>query len=223
VLDEALGSDDLDPPRVDIVLGHHPLHAAEMIEMAVGVDDRDHGPVTAMLAVQRQRRGGGLGRYQRVDDDDPGVAFDDAHVGQVIPADLVDPACHLEQALPGHQRGLAPQARVHRVRRVPGQEAAVGPVVPDHLARVVADNRVSGIDEPAFGGLEIGAVLERQPCTVRHSQRPFHHAVRCSPVPGETLVPLQHTQTGARQAHPRRMKEPPHAHATYCCSDRHRR
>ena len=54
---EALGGDDLDLARVDIVLGHHPLDPAEVIDMAVGVDHRGHWPVTAVFAVQRQPRG----------------------------------------------------------------------------------------------------------------------------------------------------------------------
>lgn len=51
VLDKALGCDDLHPARVDIGLGHHPLHPAEVVGMAVGVDHRDHRPVSAVLAV----------------------------------------------------------------------------------------------------------------------------------------------------------------------------
>jgi hypothetical protein len=49
------------PARVDIVLGHDPLYPAEVIDMAVSVDDRHDRPVTAVLAVQRQRGGCGLG------------------------------------------------------------------------------------------------------------------------------------------------------------------
>jgi len=55
------------------------------------------------------------------------------------------------------------------VGRVPGQEAAIGPVVPDHLARLVADDRVPHVDEPAVSGLEVGGVPERQPRTVSHA------------------------------------------------------
>jgi hypothetical protein len=205
VLDEAFGGDDLDRARVDIVLGHNPLHAAEMIDVAVGVDHRGNRPVTAVLAVQRQRRRRRLGRDQRVDDDDPGVALDDAHVGQVVAADLVDPAGHLEQALPGLQGGLSPQARMHRLRRVPGQEA-VRPVVPDHLARLIADNRIPGIDKPAPGSLEVSGVPERQPFAVSHS-RPSHPSHSLA-LPRSTRCNSrlrQHSEYPARRAHPRRM------------------
>ena len=61
VLHETFWRDDLDPARVDIVLGHDPLDPAEVIDMAVSVDDRHDRPVTAVLAVQRQRGGRGLG------------------------------------------------------------------------------------------------------------------------------------------------------------------
>jgi len=61
VLHETFWRDDLDPARVDFVLGHDSLDPAEVIDMAVRVDDRHDQPVAAVLAVQCQRRGGGLG------------------------------------------------------------------------------------------------------------------------------------------------------------------
>jgi len=61
-----------------------------MVHVAVGVDDRDHGPVTAVRAVQLQRCGGHLGRDQRVDHDETVVALDEADVGDIQAADLVN-------------------------------------------------------------------------------------------------------------------------------------
>ena len=97
-------------------------HAAEMIDMAVGVDHGDDGPVaTAVGSVELQRRGGHLGGHQGVDDDDSGVALDEADVGQVESADLVDARHHLVEALFGDQRRLPPQAGVHRCGRGAGR------------------------------------------------------------------------------------------------------
>ena len=53
VLHEPLGRDDLDLPGVHVLLGHDPLHPAEVIHVAVRVDHRHYGPVHAVLAVQR--------------------------------------------------------------------------------------------------------------------------------------------------------------------------
>jgi len=137
-----------------------PFNAAEVVDVTVSVDHRDHGSVTTMLPIQRQRRRGGLRRDQRVYDDHTGVTLDKADVGQVVTPDLVDPRGHLEQALLGHQHRLAPQARVHRVRRIAGEKVGVGPVVPHRLAAIVADNRLACRDEPPLGGVEIGGVFE---------------------------------------------------------------
>ena len=114
MLGEALGRDDRDLARVDVGLRRHAEHAAEVVDVAVGVDDGDDRPVAAVRAVQRQRRGGGLGGDQRVDDDDAGVALDEADVGQVEAAHLVDALDHLVEPLLGDQRRLPPQAGVHR-------------------------------------------------------------------------------------------------------------
>ena len=79
---------------------HHPEHAAEVVEVRMGVDHRGDRPVAAVLAVQRQPGRGHLGRNQRIDDDDPGLALDQGHVRQVDSAQLVDAVGDLEQ----HQR-----------------------------------------------------------------------------------------------------------------------
>ena len=82
-------------------------------------DDR---PVSAMLAVQRQRRGGGLDRHQRVDDDHTGVALDEGDVRDVHAARLVDAGDDFEQTVLGDELALPPQAGVHRGGRVTADE-----------------------------------------------------------------------------------------------------
>ena len=139
VLDEPGGSHDDHPPGVDVLLGDDALDPAEVVDVGVRVDHPGHRPVTAMLAVDRQRRRGGLGRDQRVDHDDPGAALDEGDVRQVEPADLVDALGHLEQALDGDEAGLPPQARVRRVGCV-GLQEGVGVVVPHHAAVGRADH-----------------------------------------------------------------------------------
>ena len=51
VLREVLGRDDRDLARVDVGLRRHAEHAAEVIDVAVGVDDGDDRPVPAVRAV----------------------------------------------------------------------------------------------------------------------------------------------------------------------------
>jgi hypothetical protein len=134
-----------------------------MIDVAVRVDHRDDGTVTAAMgAVQRQRRGGHLRRYQGIDDDDPGVALDEGDVGDVEPADLVDAGHHLVQTLFGGQGGLAPQAGVDRCRRGSAEEP-IGVVVPHHAAvGRLDDARGQGRDESTIGVVEVRRVVERQ-------------------------------------------------------------
>ena len=116
------------------------------------------GRLTAVRAIERQRGRRGLGADQRVDDDDSGVALDEADIRQVQAADLIDALDHFVEALLGDQRALPPQARMHGGRCVAGQER-VDVVVPDHPAVGGLDHtRFQRRDEAAVGGLEIGGV-----------------------------------------------------------------
>jgi hypothetical protein len=88
-------------------------HAAEMVDVAVRVDHRDDRPVGAVSSVQLQGCGRHLGGHQRVDDDQTGVTFDEADVGDIQTADLVDTRHHFIKTLLGGQHGLPPQAGMH--------------------------------------------------------------------------------------------------------------
>mgnify|MGYP006899958509 CR=1 FL=1 len=172
VFGEVLGRDDHHLAGVDGGLAGHPQHAAEVVDVGVGVDHGPDRPVAAVRAVQPQRGRGGFGADQRVDDDDAGVALDEGDVGQVQAAYLVDagsrpgrsarPGHHLVEALFGAQPALPPQARVHGGRCVAGQERA-GVVVPHH-SPVGGGHHPGpqGGDEAPVGVGEIGGVVERQ-------------------------------------------------------------
>lgn len=163
VLGEAFRRQHRHRARIHVGLRGDAQDAAEVIDMAVGVDHRDDGPVAAaMLAVERQCRRGDLGGNQGVDDDDAVVGFHERHVGDVQPADLVDARHHFVEALFGGQRRLPPQAGMHRRRRGSVQEG-VGIVVPDDSAVCRPNHaRRQGRNESAVRGAEIGVVLERQ-------------------------------------------------------------
>jgi len=168
----------------------HGRHPAIVVGMAVGDDHRRDRPGATMGTVEGQRRGGGLVRHQRVDDDDPGVALDDRHVGQVQAPDLIDAVGYLEQPVLGHELSLSPEARV-RGRRAFGIHEVVPGAVPHRAPVGVLDDRVvQGGDEPAGDIVEVGPVV---PSQCRHPHRPPllalsvpDHAPRVfSAIPGE--------------------------------------
>ena len=112
------GRDDLHAPGPDIGLVDHPAHAAVVIGVAVGVDDRGDRPPAAVLEIEVEARARRLGRDQRIDDDQAALAFDDGHVGDVEAADLIDPVGDLEEPVVHVETGLTPEAGIHR-RRAP--------------------------------------------------------------------------------------------------------
>ncbi len=148
---------------VDVGLRGHAQHAAEMVDVAMGVDHRDDGPLAPVGAVQLQRRGRHLGGDQRVDHDQPGVALDEADVGEVQAADLIDARHHFVEALFGGQLALCR----HRLGCTDGgaspDEERVGVVVPHHASvGGLDDARRQRADEPPVGVVEIGGVVKRQ-------------------------------------------------------------
>ncbi len=148
--------------RVHVGLGGDAEHPTEMIDMAVGVDDRDHGAVgSAVGAIQVQRGGGHLGGHQRVDDDQPSVTLNEADIGDIESADLIDARHHLVEALFRGQLGLPPQAGMHRCRRGT-VEKRVRVVVPHHATIGSLDHtRGQRGNESAIGVVEIRCVMQR--------------------------------------------------------------
>ena len=133
-----------------------------MVGVTVGVNHGDHRPIAAVSAIQGQRGSGRLGGDQRVDDDDPGIALDEADVGKVETANLVDALDHLVEPLLSAQLALPPQAGVHRRRRLPVHER-VNVVVPHHssIGRL-DDARFERTDESPVGAVEVDLVGEGQ-------------------------------------------------------------
>ena len=143
--------------------GDDRFDAAEVVDMGMGVDHPGDRPLAAMVPVQPQRGGGGLGGDQRVDHDDPAVALHDRHVRQVEAADLVDAVGDLVESLPCGQLGLTPQTGVRRFGAVAVQERE-RVVVPHHPAVGGRDGPgAQRADESAVGVGEVGAVVEREP------------------------------------------------------------
>ena len=176
VLEESVRGDD----RYRGARVHHPEHAAEVVDVRMGVDHGGDRPVAPVLPVQRQPGRGDLGRHRRVDDDHAGLALDHGHVGKLDPAQLVDALGDREQPLDRGQLALPPQARVHRVRAVPGGGAGERVGVVHHPAVGGLDHpRLKPGDQPAVRVLEVGSVSKIR----RHPQLP-HRTTR----PGSMLA-----------------------------------
>lgn len=152
--------------------------------MAVRVNDRPDRTIAPVGAVDRQRRPGGFGRGERVDDDDAGVALDERDVGDVESPHLVDAGDYLEEPLDRIEARLAPQAGMDRVRGVVAAEEGECVGVPRHPAVPGADG--AGLrfgDEPAGGVGEVLGVVEGK-CVQRRLME------RANEIAGLSLDPL---------------------------------
>ena len=152
---------------------NHAQHAAEMIDVAVRVDDRAHRAVAEVLAGKGHRGGGGFARGQRIHDDPAGLAFDQRQIGDVEAAQLPDAVRHLEQAGVVVEPRLTPEAGVDRggcfaVDEIEGGE------IPDHLAGRITDHARRCGDETAHGVVEGLPVIEIE--SLAHGGVLRHHA-----------------------------------------------
>ena len=159
-VEEALRGDDPQPVR-QIVVRDDPAEAAEVVDVAVRVDHRAHGPPAEVLRHQLERGPRGLRGGERVDDDPPGLPRDERDVGDVGAADLVDAVADLEEAVLGVQPRLPPEARVDLGRAVLAEERP-GARVPDGLAVRAADRPGERRDAAAGGQLRVARVVEWQ-------------------------------------------------------------
>ena len=153
LLDETLGSDHRDLAQSEVLCRGHTQRATKVVDMAVREDDGRHRLVAQVPARESQRCGCGLARCQRVDHDEPSLALDQRHVGEVEAAQLVDAVGDLEQACLGVELGVAPQAGIDCVGRLAldelesvevDQQAAVGA---QQLAFRPGDKTAAGVVE----------------------------------------------------------------------------
>ncbi len=160
MLHEAIGREHLHLARLHVGLVDHALDAAEVVDVAVAVDHRHDRALGAVGEVEIERGLRGLGRDQRVDQDQAGGALDDGQVRQVHAAHLVDAVADLEEAVDGVELRLAPEARVHRVGRLRVLQEGVALHRPGRPRRVAARHgRIGhGGDEAAMRIVEVAAV-----------------------------------------------------------------
>ena len=133
-----------------------------MVNVAVGVDHRDDRFFTPVFIVEIHADFGGFSRDQRVYDGDPFFSLNDCHIGEIKIADLVDPVGDFKQAADVDQLRLAPQARVHRLRRFfPFFNEGVLARIPDDIALFAFDDLWRQGGNKAFMRIgEIGVIGE---------------------------------------------------------------
>ena len=85
VFEKALRRDDLHAARSHVRAIDNTAHAAEMVEVTVRIDHGDHGLVAQRAPRQRKRGARHFHAGERIDDDEPGIADDDGHVGMSKP------------------------------------------------------------------------------------------------------------------------------------------
>ena len=139
-----------------------PAHAAEMVAVGVGIDDRRHRqPFAHMLLEEFPRRARGLGGGHDVDQDPAGLAAHEGHVRQIEAANLIDAGDDLVETEIVVEPGDPGRRGVDAVE-VPGpvQEVVIRDVEGD-VAGIGHDARVGPAgDEPAFLLAEVARVGE---------------------------------------------------------------
>ena len=158
MLEEAGRGEDRDPAGVDVLLGDDAAGAAEMVDVAVGVEQPGDGAIAALLAVEGERRRRGLRRDQRVDDDDALLALDHVHVREVEPAQLVEPGASSNRpamrfSWACRQRaGFAVSGRIAVEETVGGEVPCPAPVLAIDHRRVEGGDEPPGCDRHLRGG-----------------------------------------------------------------------
>ena len=133
-----------------------------MVNVAVGIDHRDDRFFTAVFIVEIHADFGGFCRDQRVNDGDPLFTLNNRHIGEIEVADLVDPVGHFKQTADVDQLRLAPQTRVHRLRRFfPFFNEGILARIPDDIALFAFnDFRRQGGNKAFMRIGEIGVIRE---------------------------------------------------------------
>ena len=111
MVQEARRRNHLHLARIHIGLGNEPRRTPKVVAMAVAVDHGVHGPQglwIAVLAIQGQGRGSGLGAHQRVQGNQARITFNEGNVGDVKTAHLKDARRDLEQAVQAVQTRHTP-------------------------------------------------------------------------------------------------------------------
>ena len=135
-----------------------------MINMAVGIDHAHHRLVAAMFAIKIKCDLRGFRRNQRINDGNPGIAFDKGNHRQVGTTHLIDLRGDFIQAALRHQLQLTPQAGVHRIGGFFALCKLIDGRIPDRLTVLTLDHAIVGqrCDEATRSIFKIVRIIERQ-------------------------------------------------------------
>jgi len=162
IVHELVGGEDLHVTGADLSLINDALHAAEMIDMGMCIDDRDYRPSGTVLEIEFHCSFGGLHRRQGIDDDQTVVGLHERHIGIVEAAYLVEPVGHLEETVEVVELRLTPEARIDGRWGVPRDER-IRLHRPDLSLAVGRDDAIwHRCNEPTLSFLEVAAIAERQ-------------------------------------------------------------
>jgi len=162
VLEKTLRRDHLNLGSLDVRFVNHSTYAAEMINVRVCVNHRGNRFARAILEVQLKARSGGFNRQQRVEHDQPVVALNNGHVGQIQATNLINAFSDLEQTSNGIELAYTPQARVDGTRCAGLVEECVLAWIPDGLAICIADDTFIALDQTTLCHVEIATVGKGQ-------------------------------------------------------------
>ena len=141
---EVVGRKNFDLAGVDGLLRDDAAHAAEVVDVAMGVDDGDDRLVAELRDDEFTPHGRrAFGGNEWVDDDVAGVRAENSHHRKVVAARLPDAVHDFEEAVDHVELGDAPEARIDGVRRVVlfgDVDEGVLAQVPDRSALGVADD-----------------------------------------------------------------------------------
>ena len=159
LLEEVERRNDPHPARGEILVTDHGAHPAEVVHVAVGMDDSDDREVGDMLADHVHRGPHRLDRDEGVDHDPAVIRAQEAHDREVEPSGLVDAVGDLEDAGDRVELALTPEARVGAGRRVAVEEAPAIEI-PRDVAGVGHDLPRGLDDQAAPCVLEVGDIVE---------------------------------------------------------------
>ncbi len=157
-----LGSNQTHLPGTDLLSAGYAFDAAEMVDVTMCENDGDEGSFSQLPVDYSQRFLSRFHRDQRIDQDAASGALDDAHIREIIAANLINAIRNLEQPVDVVELRLTPQTGIDACWRFAGDEILYR-AVPNYLPRGVPCHQgVISRNEPAARILELSRVSERQ-------------------------------------------------------------
>src|SRR5208282_2468492 len=144
------------------------FNTAIMVRMTMSIDHSAYWSCRSMLIIQLERRFCYFRTDEWIDYDQSGVAFDDAHIGQIETSDLIDAFDNFEETIGHVELRNSPETWIDCVWRCFVEEG-IGGEVPHSAPRILDVHKGQGADKSTLGIVEILFVREgevRERCSV---------------------------------------------------------